>query len=191
MYTAIIQDIGDKTHCVCGSGCGWKGNFSKLEEIGDCILTPGDPSPAGRCPRCDDVAYVAEAPPKSIEALALVHIWPGDLKIELCRKREDAKSIAKSIITSHFAGSTTKQTRLRKHTCIAELEERLPDLDLSADEFGPNRPDDTIIDLGDGVTIEIRAVELPPIRTSAKVNRRHRANRRARLDAEQGRHISS
>lgn len=43
--------------CQC-SNCTWSGFASKLREIGDCSLTPGDASPAGRCPECDSLAYV-------------------------------------------------------------------------------------------------------------------------------------
>lgn len=43
--------------CTC-SDCDWKGTADLLEDIDECCLTPGDPSPAGRCPECDSLAYV-------------------------------------------------------------------------------------------------------------------------------------
>lgn len=41
----------------CG-GCEWQGFASSLTAIEDCSLTPGDPSPAGRCPDCNTLSYV-------------------------------------------------------------------------------------------------------------------------------------
>jgi hypothetical protein len=43
--------------CQCG-GCEWKGTAAQLVDIEDCGLTPGDPSPAGRCPECNALAYL-------------------------------------------------------------------------------------------------------------------------------------
>ena len=56
-YTVEIDAPADETPCVCGS-CEWTGPFSALIEIDGCSLTPGDPSPAGRCLKCDSLAYV-------------------------------------------------------------------------------------------------------------------------------------
>jgi len=56
-YTVDIDEPEDATVCECGS-CNWQGRFSELTEIESCSLTPGDPSPAGRCPECDTIAYV-------------------------------------------------------------------------------------------------------------------------------------
>lgn len=60
-YTAAIDAPDDATSCSCGD-CDWAGRFSDLAPIGDCMLTPGDPSPAGRCPECDTLAYIDVAP---------------------------------------------------------------------------------------------------------------------------------
>jgi len=55
--------------CACES-CDWRGVATVLHAIGDCSLTPGDASPAGRCPECDTLAYVVQ--PSAAElALAL------------------------------------------------------------------------------------------------------------------------
>lgn len=58
-YSAKIQFAEEPATigCTC-SNCDWTGTADKLEPIGDAILTPGDPSPAGRCPDCDCLAYV-------------------------------------------------------------------------------------------------------------------------------------
>ena len=65
-YTATVDAPSGATPCACGD-CGWSGPFSALAaganasrfaDIGDCTLTPGDPSPAGRCPACGTLAYV-------------------------------------------------------------------------------------------------------------------------------------
>lgn len=63
-YTASIDEPADDTPCAC-SDCGKKGlTFGDLMDIDDCELTPGDASPAGRCPNCDSLAYVVT--PKTI-----------------------------------------------------------------------------------------------------------------------------
>lgn len=60
-YGASVEFAADPTiiRCHC-SNCDWTGTADQLNEIGDAILTPGDPSPAGRCPdeECDALAYV-------------------------------------------------------------------------------------------------------------------------------------
>lgn len=56
-YTATVDAPPGATPCACGD-CDWSGPFSALAAIGDCALTPGDPSPAGRCPACGTLAYV-------------------------------------------------------------------------------------------------------------------------------------
>lgn len=58
-YRALIDDTDAEVFCACDD-CSWKGQYSELHEIEECILTPGDPSPAGRCPRCDTLAYVVK-----------------------------------------------------------------------------------------------------------------------------------
>ena len=55
-YSAEI-DIEDDAAVSCGS-CSWKAKAHELVPIDGCALTPGDPSPAGRCPECDALAYV-------------------------------------------------------------------------------------------------------------------------------------
>lgn len=56
-YKVLIDKPADDTRCKC-SACEWTGAFSALADIGDCSLTPGDPSPAGRCPECSTLAYI-------------------------------------------------------------------------------------------------------------------------------------
>lgn len=59
-YKALIEGIADDAPCACDGGCDWHGPYSDLSEIDTCSLTPGDPSPAGRCPECDTLAYVVK-----------------------------------------------------------------------------------------------------------------------------------
>lgn len=47
--------------CLC-SDCEWTGLARQLEPIEECALNAGDPSPAGRCPECDCLAYVEPDP---------------------------------------------------------------------------------------------------------------------------------
>jgi hypothetical protein len=58
-YYATVDHMRDPDgiECVCDN-CDWKGVASDLNEITDASLTPGDASPAGRCPLCAALAYV-------------------------------------------------------------------------------------------------------------------------------------
>lgn len=42
-------------HC---EDCKWKGHVDEVGPIEDCSLTPGDPSPLGRCPKCETLVYL-------------------------------------------------------------------------------------------------------------------------------------
>ena len=65
-YEATIAFCDPKKPLKCRcDGCSWTGLTTALKEIGDCYLTPGDPSPAGRCPKCESVAYIDHANPDS------------------------------------------------------------------------------------------------------------------------------
>jgi hypothetical protein len=55
-YKVLIDLPEPRMSCDCGD-CEWQGAFSTLLDIGDCCLTPGHPSPAGRCPACQSLAY--------------------------------------------------------------------------------------------------------------------------------------
>jgi hypothetical protein len=61
-YRVQIDFMSDPetTAVKCGD-CGWEGMASQLDGIVSCSLTPGHPSPAGRCPECESLAYVMEA----------------------------------------------------------------------------------------------------------------------------------
>ena len=55
-----LPDDAAKLPCKCGS-CGWRGMASDVLEIEECNLTPGDPSPVGRCPsaeECGSLVYL-------------------------------------------------------------------------------------------------------------------------------------
>lgn len=56
-YTVTIDEPEDDTLCKC-SDCGEVSQFEDLEDIEEATLTPGDDSPAGRCPHCQSLAYV-------------------------------------------------------------------------------------------------------------------------------------
>jgi hypothetical protein len=58
-YLAEIayNDAPNKLNCKCGS-CSWTGTALELKDIEGAALTPGDESPAGRCPECDALAYI-------------------------------------------------------------------------------------------------------------------------------------
>lgn len=58
-YSAEIY-VDPEAVAECGD-CTWLGRARQLEPIGGCALSPGDPSPAGRCPVCDMLAYLRVA----------------------------------------------------------------------------------------------------------------------------------
>jgi hypothetical protein len=64
IYTVEMDEPRDDTVCRCGS-CSWNGRFNQVVEIGGCALTPGDASPAGRCPKCDGLVYPDVIPLKT------------------------------------------------------------------------------------------------------------------------------
>lgn len=66
----VAADDGAPVGC---SGCGWTGKARDVAPIDGCALTAGDPSPVGRCPECDSLAYVVggiyDAAPDLLAAL--------------------------------------------------------------------------------------------------------------------------
>lgn len=62
-YVAEIgyEGVPEQLQCHCGA-CPWTGTAQCLSPIESCSLTPGDPSPAGRCPECDALAYLTNDP---------------------------------------------------------------------------------------------------------------------------------
>lgn len=62
------DDVPAQLQCRCGA-CPWVGTARSLCPIDSCSLTPGDPSPAGRCPDCDALAYLANGPLERMTAL--------------------------------------------------------------------------------------------------------------------------
>jgi hypothetical protein len=53
----IDHSADDEAPVGCGS-CAWHGRYDQTVAIGLCSLTPGDPSPSGRCPECDSLCYL-------------------------------------------------------------------------------------------------------------------------------------
>lgn len=53
---AEVEDAGNAA-CSCDN-CTWQGTSDKVNEVKDCVLTPGDASPVGRCPECDGLVYL-------------------------------------------------------------------------------------------------------------------------------------
>ncbi|MPQ56257.1 hypothetical protein [Duganella sp. FT27W] len=58
-YTATVDHLRDPrlVKCIC-ENCETTMTADKLAPIESAILTPGHASPAGRCPECDQLAYV-------------------------------------------------------------------------------------------------------------------------------------
>lgn len=56
-YQVAEVEDAENAACTC-SDCGWTGTADATTDVQDCALTPGDPSPVGRCPECDSLAYL-------------------------------------------------------------------------------------------------------------------------------------
>ena len=75
-----VEDAGEAL-CVC-EGCHWTGPASATDEIEDCALSPGDPSPVGRCPECDTLCYLKaplRAPIKCMDTSSIREVMMSDL----------------------------------------------------------------------------------------------------------------
>lgn len=56
-YTAIVEEPDDTTP-VWGCGCQQEGLILRhCLPVEEAVLTPGDPSPCGRCPTCQGLVY--------------------------------------------------------------------------------------------------------------------------------------
>jgi hypothetical protein len=95
-YKVEIDAPNADVQCECGDSCGWHGVFSGLAEIGDCSLTPGDASPAGRCPDCDALAYVvkAEGEAAPVTSISLQWTWTATMSA-LIAVLEDGTPVGK------------------------------------------------------------------------------------------------
>lgn len=78
-YKAYIEEPAPTLPIKCG--CGWEGMFKDVADIGDCCLTPGDPSPCGRCPDCEDLVYVPNPNPKPFWVVVYEHRYGTDVWI--------------------------------------------------------------------------------------------------------------
>lgn len=57
-FSYKVEDFSEVNEpVICGGGCGWEGKQDDGANIEGCSLTPGDGSPACRCPECDSLAY--------------------------------------------------------------------------------------------------------------------------------------
>lgn len=59
-YRVEVDEAGFEMDTPVATGCCEDGpeTVGDCEEIGDCSLTPGDPSPVGRCVACGSLVYV-------------------------------------------------------------------------------------------------------------------------------------
>jgi hypothetical protein len=62
-FKVLFESPAPTMPCECDdTACCWSGPFSDLVDIGGCSLSPGNIIPAGRCHRCDALAFVTEKP---------------------------------------------------------------------------------------------------------------------------------
>lgn len=72
-YIATIEHVKDEREIACECRqCDWTGTADQLDGIEDAVLTPGDPSPAGRCPECHALAYVVPVSPQTEQDWAML-----------------------------------------------------------------------------------------------------------------------
>jgi hypothetical protein len=66
-YNAVINYAGhpESIACACSS-CDWKGMAVDVMKVKVAYLTPGDESPAGRCPECEALVYVEKPDYKAL-----------------------------------------------------------------------------------------------------------------------------
>lgn len=115
-YRVVDTWLDDDTPCVCGS-CDWQGQAKDLADTEECILDPGDPSPAGRCPdpECGSLVYPSREQDRRFIMAAEMHTllkglieeWPqfdadedvngADLVNYIAEFRAQAKNICKLI----------------------------------------------------------------------------------------------
>ena len=69
-YKAVIAGLDPDLPCECDE-CEWRGLGKHMLTIWKCALTPGDQSPAGRCPECGALAYVSGPPAGALAATDL------------------------------------------------------------------------------------------------------------------------
>lgn len=53
-YTVVVEHLHEEVEC---DNCSWQGDVDQAHPITIAHLTPGDPSPAGRCPECSMLVY--------------------------------------------------------------------------------------------------------------------------------------
>jgi hypothetical protein len=70
-YTVEIDDGGDWDGDTPVTGSGVKGlTVLMVTPVGECCLTPGDPSPIGRCPETGDLVYLDRPADRARDAAA-------------------------------------------------------------------------------------------------------------------------
>ncbi len=112
MRYSVEIELEEDAPCSCGM-CPWVGPASELAEIKGCSLTPGDPSPAGRCPACDSLAYVAdrkstpEVPESATDAATREH--DAAMQADLA----SALQVVLDLSTAHMPGSSPPWGDLR------------------------------------------------------------------------------
>jgi hypothetical protein len=68
-YEVLIDHCHPDETPIIGCGCdGPPRTVADIAGIGACSLTPGDPSPIGRCPDCDELVYVDTAKTRAADA---------------------------------------------------------------------------------------------------------------------------
>lgn len=109
-YTAEIAFDADPVTmpATCGD-CSWRGEALECSEIEDCSLTPGDPSPCGRCPECNSIAYLDRPKDRAIDRaqkfLKIVRAFVNPVeemhgvpvRLDMNALRQDAEKLLKEI----------------------------------------------------------------------------------------------
>ncbi len=97
-YKVIVDSGLPSGTRAIGCGCDAENTISDLTAIGDAILTPSDPSPAGRCTHCGCLAYaetellkMERAAPSMLSALKQAELFMAGF--EDCDAQEDMAAL--------------------------------------------------------------------------------------------------
>jgi hypothetical protein len=66
--TLYIEDHDDDATPISGCSCAAPRTYGECDPVTDGVLTPGDPSPCGRCPECDELVYLDRPEDRAVDA---------------------------------------------------------------------------------------------------------------------------
>jgi hypothetical protein len=65
----LPNGVDPVTTMITCEDCGFECRLDLVADIESCALTPGDPSPVGRCPRCEALVYFVDPRDEAIRSV--------------------------------------------------------------------------------------------------------------------------